>query len=96
MAKSPKEIVDEVEEALANSTPCPYCGLFDGTHLVTCEYLKHKGNVDAAKDKRVSSKAEPREETKEAEVKAEGKEEAATKDADAQRFLDQMKTKEKK
>lgn len=49
--KSPKAIVDEVEDALRNSTPCPYCGLYDGTHQVTCEYLKHKGDVDAERAK---------------------------------------------
>lgn len=45
--KTPEQIVDEVESQLKDSKACPYCGLFDGTHTVTCEYLKHKGNVDA-------------------------------------------------
>ena len=55
--KSPEQIVDEVEAALASSHPCPYCGLWDGTHTVTCEYLKHKGNVDAGRASGKSNKA---------------------------------------
>lgn len=56
--KSPKQIVEEVELARAESRPCPYCQLYDGTHLVNCVYLLHKGNVDAKESKAVVETSE--------------------------------------
>lgn len=83
MDKTPEEIVDEVEIAIAESHACPYCGMYDGTHMVTCPYLKHKGNVDASRIKPKGSRV--REEDKEV------KEEIS----DDKELLDKMKPKEK-
>lgn len=47
MDQTPEEIVSSAEAALANSQPCPYCGIYDGTHAANCVYLLHKGDVDA-------------------------------------------------
>jgi len=91
--KSPEEIVDEVERELAFSRPCPYCRLYDGTHQVTCTYLLHKGNVDAARN--VSSKTSKSAVDEGSSEQEKGKEEAPEKgiDPSAAKLLEQMKPK---
>jgi hypothetical protein len=91
MDQNPEEVVDATEQALAASQPCPYCGLWDGTHLVTCEYLKHKGNVDAKRRGRLPKAVKsPAKEEKEPAKEESGEEE---KGEDAE-LLERMKPKE--
>ena len=69
MADKSRKIVEDVEAALADSHACPFCGLYDGTHQVTCEYLKHKGNVDSERsEKPKKEEKEEKEEPTEGEV----------------------------
>lgn len=92
--ESPEQIVDKVEAALADSHACPYCGLYDGTHTVTCVYLLHKGDVDAKRNTRGHKAVKTSEDKASEPVKEESAEETktASKDDNAE-LLEKMKPK---
>jgi hypothetical protein len=84
--KSPKQIVELVEQELAEYRPCPFCQMY-ASHAAHCIYLVHKGNVDAAKEgKEVKTTVEPSEAS--ADVADESKAVAATEE-----LLEKMKKK---
>jgi len=94
--ETPEQIVDKTELARTESRPCPYCLLYDGTHLVTCEYLKHKGNVDAkrlGKPNKTIKVEEANVEESTKEVEREDSEEKNETESSTKKLLDSMKPK---
>lgn len=91
--ESPEQIVEKVEAALADSQACPYCGLYDGTHQVTCTYLLHKGDVDAKRDSGRNKAVKTSKDKEDEPIKEESVKEEKTESIEEKELLEKMKPK---
>lgn len=96
--ESPKQIVDKVESALADSQACPYCGLYDGTHTANCVYLLHEGDVNANRESTKRDSASNKtvkvaEDKADEPAKEEPIKETKTESVDEKELLEKMKPK---